>query len=256
MMACERLFSVVITEGKIFANGSILSSGDSSVLYPPEFLWKDENNDNVTVVRGCICRIKSCIRKCCPEGQTLSENDTCYASNLTLLHPFSPKFIDENTYTPVTNVDVYTVYGNPCQYGGYRLDQVEDETEQFMLLQTGVLIVHGEGNLSVAEYCLEAFEDSQGILPLLCFPPHDNDSQEQILLLYPIALIISVAFLFATFFVYAVIPELRNLHGKSLMCHVSSLLTAYIFLAIVQLGSSDFSNGFCIFCGKCSYSSF
>jgi hypothetical protein len=247
-MACGRLLSVVITKWKLLANGSLLSLDDDiPVLYPPELFWEDLY-DNVTEVRGCICKLKNCVRKCCPEGQTLLEDGTCADSNSTLLHPFSPHFTDENNET-VTNVDVYTLYGNPCQSDVFRLD---DESDEFTLSPTGVLNVPEEGNFTAAEYCMEAFENPEKILPLLCFTEEEEFVEEEqgTGTMYAVGMIISVPFLFATFLVYAMIQELRNLHGKSLMCHVSSLLTAYFFLAIVQLGSTSISNAFCVLCGK------
>lgn len=248
-MPCNRLLSVVIIKWQMLANGSLLSLDDIPISYPPELFWEDIRDDNVTEVRGCICELRNCIRKCCPEGRTMLEEGTCVDSNLTLLHPFSPQFKDENNKS-VKNVDVYTLHGNPCQLGVYRL---EDESDEFTLTPTGVLNVPAEGNFTAAEYCIEAFENPEKILPMLCF----TDDEESVAetqgndMLYAVGMIISVPFLFITLLVYAMIQELRNLHGKSLMCHVSSLLTAYFFLAIVQLGGTGLSNTFCIFCGKC-----
>ncbi|PNF36788.1 G-protein coupled receptor Mth2 [Cryptotermes secundus] len=245
-MACNKLLSVVITKWQMLANGSLLSLDDIPVSYPPELIWEDVREDNVTEVRGCICELRNCIRKCCPEGQTILADGTCVDSNLTLLHPFSPQFKDENNRS-VTNMDVYKLHGNPCQHGVYRLD---DESDEFTLTPTGVLNVPGEGNFTAAEYCIEAFENPEKILPLLCFEDDDESAEETegTGMLYAVGMIISVPFLFATFLVYAMIQELRNLHGKSLMCHVSTLLTGYLFLAIVQLGGTGLSNAFCIFC--------
>lgn len=45
--------------------------------------------------------------------------------------------------------------------------------------------------------------------------------------------ITSCAFLLMTLLVYACLPSLQNLHGKTLMCHVSSLLLAFICLPII-----------------------
>lgn len=48
-------------------------------------------------------------------------------------------------------------------------------------------------------------------------------------------MIISLPCLILTFLIYALIPELRNLHGKSLMSHVACMIVAFIFLSLVQL---------------------
>lgn len=45
----------------------------------------------------------------------------------------------------------------------------------------------------------------------------------------------SVPFLLATFLVYALIPELRNLHGMCLMAYCGGLIVAYPFLAYLKL---------------------
>lgn len=49
------------------------------------------------------------------------------------------------------------------------------------------------------------------------------------------AMISSVPFLLATFIVYAILPELRNVHGKSLMCYLMGLSIGYTILATVQI---------------------
>lgn len=48
--------------------------------------------------------------------------------------------------------------------------------------------------------------------------------------------IISCIFLFLTFIIYAYLPGLRNLYGKTMMCHIASLFMAYVCLAITGLG--------------------
>jgi hypothetical protein len=252
--ACNIFFSVVITDFEMFPNGSLLSLDDTRMLYPPENFWKELNDDNEPEVRGCLCLLRNCMRKCCPEGQTLTKKRLCVPSNLTLLHPFAPQFVDEDTNKTVTNVDVHRLYGIPCKEDGYLLDPQEQVEDQFSLLLSGILRAPAEGNFTVAEYCIDAFEKQEAVLPFLCFQEeaYPITNRNEINLLYPIGLIISVPFLIATFLVYAVISEFRNLHGKCLMCHVSSLLTAYVFLAVIQLGEFRLSHKFCISCGKYS----
>lgn len=45
--------------------------------------------------------------------------------------------------------------------------------------------------------------------------------------------ITSCVFLLMTLLVYACLPSLQNLHGKTLMCHVSSILLAFICLPLI-----------------------
>ncbi|KAK1120191.1 hypothetical protein K0M31_012562 [Melipona bicolor] len=50
---------------------------------------------------------------------------------------------------------------------------------------------------------------------------------------------ISCIFLFLTLIVYICLPVLQNLHGKTLMCHVSSLLTAFLCHTVIHWLSND-----------------
>lgn len=60
----------------------------------------------------------------------------------------------------------------------------------------------------------------------------------------------SVPFLILTFLVYAIVPELRNLHGKSLMCYVLGLIIAYTILINLQFGNMPSANWACYTLGK------
>jgi len=49
---------------------------------------------------------------------------------------------------------------------------------------------------------------------------------------------------------YCLIAELRDLHGKTLVCHVLCLTVAYVFLAAVQLGGETLNEQLCIGVGE------
>lgn len=44
----------------------------------------------------------------------------------------------------------------------------------------------------------------------------------------------SVAFIAVTFLVYLFVPELRNLHGKFLLCYLTALMIGYSLLAYIK----------------------
>lgn len=50
-------------------------------------------------------------------------------------------------------------------------------------------------------------------------------------------MLVSVPFLIATFLVYFIVPELRNLHGKCFLCYLLCLIMAFVPLAIVKLNT-------------------
>lgn len=88
-------------------------------------------------------------------------------------------------------------------------------------------------------YCMGIDRDDETKNPVVvvlnCFHQADPEIRFSV---FPIGMIISIPFLLATFIVYALIPELRNVHGKSLMCYVFALTLAYAMLAFIQLSTS------------------
>jgi len=90
------------------------------------------------------------------------------------------------------------------------------------------------------------------LIGIICLPPSEVQKSEETSLvknLYPYFLFVSSAFLVATFIVYAIIPELRNIHGVSIMCHVSSLAVTYIGLGLMQTIMHFFNDEACIITG-------
>lgn len=69
-------------------------------------------------------------------------------------------------------------------------------------------------------------------------------------------MLLSVPFLLLTFFVYACIPDLRNMHGKSLMCYVLGLSVGYTVLSMVQLRVFPGLSASCVISGYIVYFSF
>jgi len=52
-------------------------------------------------------------------------------------------------------------------------------------------------------------------------------------------MLMSVPFLILTFVVYAIFRELRNLHGKCLMCYLFGLITLYISFPLIHIAHED-----------------
>jgi len=87
---------------------------------------------------------------------------------------------------------------------------------------------------------------------MICLPPSVVETSDQtsfVLNFYPYLLFVSSAFLVATFIVYAMIPELRNIHGVSIMCHVASLAITYIGIGIMQSISHLLNDEACVIIG-------
>lgn len=72
---------------------------------------------------------------------------------------------------------------------------------------------------------------------LKCFPtlPQFSENMIRASIVYPYLLFASALFLTATVIVYAVLPDLRNTTGISVMCFVASMAVYYIGLGVFQM---------------------
>lgn len=52
-------------------------------------------------------------------------------------------------------------------------------------------------------------------------------------------MLLSVPFIVATILVYVIIPELRSVHGRCLVCYLTGLAIGYTVLACVQLNGNE-----------------
>lgn len=146
----------------------------------------------------------------------------------------------------------------------YRLDPdiYEDEVHEINVYDGSILIASSQKLYTNQEYCLERIHvnDSKVSFPL--FSPQSHLSHKKIKLyvlsffqlytflcfnteivktdrirfkLYTIGLLISCLFYAITLVVYFIVARLRNLPGKIQICLISSLLFAYISIALGQL---------------------
>lgn len=145
------------------------------------------------------------------------------------------------------------IYGVPCKYGAYEISG-NDAT---YLLEDGRIFLNlskynrPNAYMNNNNYCLakdESVKNGTSTVIVGCYPPLPRD----VPLGYTISLVISIPFLAATFFVYASLPELRNIHGKTLMTYVASLFWGDVGIVLVHFraaGPSHYQE-FCTFIGK------
>lgn len=143
--------------------------------------------------------------------------------------------------------------------GKYRLVPSQQTTDNFRISEKGWLLNESGSNVAEpGQFCLEQFyEFNFQILPIVCSLPLNkdlnpliNEEEPAIKIIFTVGMILSLPFLFSTFLVYALIRDLRNLHGKSLMCHVATLLVAYTSLIVVQFITNNIDTEYCIILGK------
>lgn len=233
---CNFMDTINITDGYKDENNSFVHEG---IVYEYGtyglYGYVIENQtEKITVpshYRGCVCKYKPCIRLCCVKGVGPNgDHEGCIKSNI--LNIFTSGY-EEATIDMDTH-EYGLLLERPCARM-FELEPYDYSEDQWYFLNNGSIV----SNLGVADtngYCFSHFYNETNpdeILTkvLLCF--HDqNDLRFSV---YPIGMLFSIPFLIITFLVYAFIPELRNLHGKCLMCYVLSLTILYISLSAVQL---------------------
>ncbi|XP_043288643.1 G-protein coupled receptor Mth2-like [Venturia canescens] len=210
------------------------------------------------LVRVCsgpkYCDNNPCVRKCCPEGQAMID-DGCAKTTSEQVPPgsFHRLLMNESITRGLSSSskfmdspDYGLLVGKPCKYGMFPVDHSEN----------WFFTPRGEFNLSFYriyarnEYCLEILPHPKKrgkykLQPFVCFEESILVTEESPLRygIFASLQLSSCFFLILTLLVYICLPSLRNLHGKTLMCHVSSLIVAYATLATVALATpSDIGN--------------
>lgn len=159
--------------------------------------------------------------------------------------------------------EIHVIYNGGLKCKDYfELDPINEPDHNFGVSAQGDLQnVSGSYIASPKEFCLEhkkeIDEKDFQIKAIVCAQPDTpNPPVTEVHFYIPHnakGMLISLPFLLLTFFVYAVISELRcNLHGKSLMCLVASLFFVNITCItnqIVLIAIPD-AYDFCINLGK------
>ncbi|KDR13486.1 G-protein coupled receptor Mth2, partial [Zootermopsis nevadensis] len=221
------------------------------------------NRSNSVMIKFCqsvdtACKQNPCVQKCCPDGYGMIESKSCTPSDFD----FNPQFyniVSTNGGFELVEAIVpsFAILSNlECDKFILRPESTEGD---FSYLEVdGRLYVpkHSDPHLTADKYCLEKVifpeDEMDGIYTFLCFPEDYmvEDTSLQFTLC-SLGLIISSVFLLATFLVYACLPSLQNLHGKTLMCHVVSLFAAYVCLSVAQLSGEDLDLFICAAVGYC-----
>ncbi|CAG9099609.1 unnamed protein product [Plutella xylostella] len=239
-------YAVEVQEGgfSLVVEGSTLhvgSGGAAPALRRGE--WCGEARGGRLLARVCTrdCRLYDafCMRKCCPVGyhylpRHCATNISDCVPNEDDTTPFNlSSYLDPLTRDSRFNKDAMGFRSSlRCAKGKFMLDRTFD---WYQLASSGQLLTTAALGGPLDQYCIETFDRrpcGHGITvdPLICFV----DSTKKDFNASSIALSISCVFLLLTLVVYLALPELRNLHGRTLICHVSMMLLAYCCLVSVQ----------------------
>ncbi|XP_076286754.1 putative G-protein coupled receptor Mth-like 3 isoform X1 [Lasioglossum baleicum] len=234
---CEPFPGIVLEQKKarLFENGSLLHD---QLLYPVDSY---RVLGNVTI--GCVCDLRACLKKCCGRDEMLGAGDRPNCTGLPASSQRPDLILQRAHLVPelwgigeggVDAGNLFRIVEDTMDYSDsiskYILEPDQYEEDAFVLDRNGMLRTNSN-SFPARSYCLD-WKESIKIIAVVVYS--DNAPPE----LHNIGIMVSIPFFLATFLVYAIIPELRSLYGKTLMCYVACLILAYTFLVLVNLLSS------------------
>lgn len=128
---CHYHKSVNISHGFTLANGS--TKADGVVYSPDQKFVHDEFGE--PHLRGCICMIRTCVRKCCAFNEAYVDGG-CTATEDPMVNPFNPPvYNDTRLLEGVMAYDTFGfVFRNTCgSAGGYVMNPYEEKDDEFLL---------------------------------------------------------------------------------------------------------------------------
>ncbi|XP_078043236.1 putative G-protein coupled receptor Mth-like 3 isoform X3 [Augochlora pura] len=210
---------------------------------------------------GCVCNLRICVQKCCghnmmlgmgnrPKCTRLPVNANSYVPDLILQrHHLASEIVRDEGGRDIFARELFNVVeAMDCPENTYKymLEPEEYDEDMFVFEENGMLRTNSN-TFPPWSYCLDWKESFQRIGVIVCvskYAASKEDGGTEHEKSYSIGMMISIPFFLATFLVYAIIPELRSLYGKTLMCYVACLILAYTFLALPKLFSS-IATGLC-----------
>ncbi|XP_049767215.1 probable G-protein coupled receptor Mth-like 1 isoform X1 [Schistocerca cancellata] len=197
-----------------------------------------QDGEGRLVALACQCSSASvwCWRSCCPSGYKLdvAELDRVH-QNVDCVRDASPEA--PRPWLPkLPNMRRREVYGFPkCEKGEHISETYEAQSWQ--LLANGSALVGGVALAQPLErYCADAAGHGGRGQLLYCSDRSVSwKPNRQRGLLYGLLFGLGAIFLLATVLLYSCLPGLlARMHARAVVCHATSLLGAYVALAVMQ----------------------
>lgn len=262
-LPCSFWDTVNITSGVVSADGSITYNNityteNEYAEFDYVFLNKTHRENVTSHLRACTCKDKPCVRLCCEAGYIFKKGKKCIPYNNTF--EVAVDVYKNRNNQPVQLLNYFShTWTKPCIQLYPVNKKKADQMAAWHLLEDGrVLHVDRQKIHKQTEYCLLVTEDDHNEHRLvanlaLCFKEYSDFKY----ILLATCMLASIPFLIATICVYICLPELRNMHGKCLLCYLSGLVVGYFTLALVQLnGSNHVDSNLCHTVGLIIYFSF
>ncbi|EDV51032.1 uncharacterized protein Dere_GG15277 [Drosophila erecta] len=257
---CNFLDTVNITEAERFSDGSYLYEGvlipaHLTAKYEFKLLGNGEKEQVPSHMRGCVCKVRPCVRFCCPHDHIMNGNNQC-ESNMTsrerkLLDPIlNVTLADGSVVQRHFKKDFIVQWDLPkaCDNMFY-VDNREKEF-QYTLFENGTFLRHlDQAYLNKREYCLQHITlNNNGVYNIRIVP--QNCPVEVFRMGQTVVMTISLICFVLTIAVYLCVKKLMNLEGKCFTCYVVCLFFGFLFLL---LNLWQLTRSFCQIAGFLGY---
>ncbi|XP_022196507.2 G-protein coupled receptor Mth2-like [Nilaparvata lugens] len=256
--ACDMKFSVPI-EGEI--DDDLTFKATDGTKYKAGEYWHD-----ISRYWGCICKVKKCVQKCCPDG-FVADNLDCVPDNTTSVRQQLPEY---EVYREDSDGNLELVMDVPRDHfhvivvstdQNFTCDffvPFDDEIEGSALLEDGQIkfplpddVPNGINHFKMEEFCMEVNATTGTMHYYGCFEP--VIPPKEALKVYPYFLVVNIFFLVITLIVYILLPALRNIPAKCMMNMLGALIIGYSLLASQQFKSTREPKYLCRFIAYTMY---
>ncbi|XP_043948375.1 probable G-protein coupled receptor Mth-like 3 isoform X2 [Drosophila biarmipes] len=239
---CDFYDTVDVSNAEKFSNGSYLYDGlliPANLVgeYDFEVLPDGGKKYGSKHIRGCACKLKPCIRFCCPHNHKMKSSKCVGEMSLDELETHN-RFVNVTLNNGTVakrhfREDLVVQSDLPLPCGDENMHHA-DHTKPgngFTLFENGTFFrAWDEAYLDKSEYCVQHIEfvgDNIRIAPHFCLLGTEASKTGQ-----TVVMIISLVCMLLTISVYLYVKKLQNLHGKCFMCYMVALFVAYLLLLL------------------------
>nr|NP_001262465.1 methuselah-like 11, isoform D [Drosophila melanogaster]AGB95847.1 methuselah-like 11, isoform D [Drosophila melanogaster] len=256
---CDFFDTVQLRESEKLCNGSYRYE---DVVIPAKLTGKydyeiDYDGDRVSVpkhIRGCVCKLKTCIRFCCHHKKLMAGNlcSQDVYENLTYEYTLDITQLNGSVIKKhvLNDMVVQQDLPLPCERH-YSLDAETSTYDMWSLYENGSLFRHFDQRyLSKQEFCLQPNPTSTGknYSLIVAFNCIQKPSMKMAYVKFS-----SVFFMVITIAAYLWLPKFRSLHGKCCNLYFICLAITFLLNVISLFGIFELKTPICYLTGYAGY---
>ncbi|XP_043652440.1 probable G-protein coupled receptor Mth-like 11 isoform X2 [Drosophila teissieri] len=256
---CDFFDTVKLRESEKLSNGSyryedVVIPAKLTGVYDYEI---DYDGDRVSVpnhIRGCVCKLKTCIRFCCHPKKLMADNECSkyVYKNLTYEYVLDITQLDGSIVRKhvLKDMVVQQDLPLPCERH-YSLDAEGCQYDMWSLYDNGSLFRHFDQRfLSKQEFCLQPNPTSTGknYSLIVAFNCIKIPSMKMAYVKSS-----SVFFMVITIAAYLWLPKFRSLHGKCCNLYFICLAVTFLLNVISLFGIFEQKTPICYLTGYAGY---